>query len=319
MRAADPRPTLPAGYSTAPDFVRTSGHKPLVTVAIPAFNRPALLREALASVAAQKDFTAFEVVVCDDGGLPETREVVEACTVPELRFYVNRSRLGAVQNWNRCIALAVAPWVTLLHEDDLLYPWCLAHLAERLHPGLAAVSVRCVQGATPPALAEPTSARPSRRYAPLWFLKSSMTPFPGVVFGREIALKIGGFDARDGGIADYAFWYALAGQGNIETLREPAAFYRVADGQWTEAAWPGMLRCGHLLRQRIAREQLATQPRIGRWLARFYTARMAKAYARRFSARPAVLIRAERLGRIPFGWIPSGWVWVFLQWLAHRR
>jgi glycosyltransferase involved in cell wall biosynthesis len=281
-----------------PDFIRTVPRTPLITIAIPAYNRPHLLREALASIAAQRECDDFEVLVCDDGGLAETRRVVEAAALPRLRFYVNRTRLGAVQNWNRCLALATGRWVTILHEDDTLYPWFLASIMPRLRPGLAALAVRCAQSDAPPVLDPPAPGRAPRAYARPWFLKSSMTPFPGVVFPRELALKIGGFDPREGGIADYAFWYALARAGRIETLPVTAAFYRVSEAQWTARAWPEMLRRAHLLRLRIARAEFPRHPRLGRWLARFYTARMARSYAHRFKETPATLVRAHSFRRI---------------------
>jgi glycosyltransferase involved in cell wall biosynthesis len=304
----------PLGHlALAPDFARTGPGQPVVTVGIPAYNRPELLRQTLASLAAQRDGPAFEVIVCDDGALPATREIVESSALPCLRYYLNRPALGAVGNWNRCLALATAPWVTILHEDDALYPWFFATVAPHLRPALSGVAVRCIQATAPPLIPPPARRAPPRRYAPVWFLKSSMTPFPGVVFPRELGLRLGGFDPRQGSLADYAFWYDLAAAGRIETLPTTAAFYRISEGQWTDREWPTMLRRAHLLRLRIAREQLPHSLRLGRWLARFYTGRMARSYARRFPAKPATLTRALRFQRIPFAWLPSGWVWKFLQ------
>ena len=74
-----------------------------------------------------------------------------------------------------------------------------------------------------------------------------------------------------------------------------------------------MLRGSHLLRLRIAREQCRRLPRLGRWIVRFYTSRLARSYARRFPEKPAGLARAGRLALIPFGWVPSGWVWQCLR------
>src|SRR4051812_10481047 len=146
-------PACGAPADAAPDFSRVGSRAPLITVAIPAYNRPRLLREALASIAAQRAFDNFEVVVCDDGGLRETRDVVESCDLPNVRYYANRDRLGAIGNWNRCIQLAAGRWVTVLHEDDLLYPWFLSTVAPHLQSGVAAVAVRCSQGEHPLAIA----------------------------------------------------------------------------------------------------------------------------------------------------------------------
>jgi glycosyltransferase involved in cell wall biosynthesis len=288
---------------------------PLVSFGLPAYNRPGLLAEALAGIAAQTAAVDYEVVVCDDGDRAEARRLTEAFPGGRGRYLANRPALGAVGNWNRCLREARGRWVSVLHEDDTLYPWWLASVLPRLQDDVAAVCTRTVQGATPPALDAPVGVRPPAgwRYRPAYFLKSSMSPFPGVLIRRDVATALGGFDERWGPLADYEFWYRLACAGPVEVMRTRAAFYRVSSGQWTEQAWERMLRLAHLLRLRIAREQFSDRPRAGRWLARYYTYRHARSYARRFPNRPAGLTRALRLGRIPLSGIPSGWVWAALK------
>jgi glycosyltransferase involved in cell wall biosynthesis len=252
-------------------------------------------------------------VVCDDGALPETAAVVAGFPAARFAYFRNEPPLGGVGNWNRCLQRARGRWVMILHDDDTLFPWYLDTVTPRLHDGLSAVCSLVVQGPAPPALPAYTGTPEVRRYPPVYFLKSSFTPFPGVLFRRDLGLRLGGFDSRWGPLADYEFWYRLAASGPVEVVRAVAAFYRLSGGQWTESQWPTMLRQMHLLRLRIAREQLAGRPRLGRWLARFFTSRSARAFARRFSERPAGLARAQRLGRIPFARLPSGWVWQFVK------
>lgn len=289
---------------------------PRFTFGVPAFQRPHLLRETLASLAALHGGHDFEVVVCDDGGRPETAAVVAEFPADRFCLYQHRPALGGVANWNRCLQHARGRWVMILHEDDTLYPWYLDTVAPRLRDGLAAACTVVVQGATPPALPRYTGQPTVRPYRPVYFLKGSFTPFPGVLFPRELGLRLGGFDPRWGPLADYEFWYRLAAAGPVEVVRAVGAFYRVAPGQWTESQWPVMLRQMHLLRRRIAREQLPGRPRLGRWLARFFTYRSARAFARRFPERPAGLTRALAFGRIPLAGLPSGWVWRFVKLLA---
>jgi hypothetical protein len=140
-----------------------------------------------------------------------------------------------------------------------------------------------------------------------------MTPFPGVLIRRDLALGLQGFDERWGPLADYEFWYRLACAGPVEVVRAVGAFYRVAPGQWTDGEWGRMLGLAHLLRLRIARDQFPAAPRRGRWFARFFTCRNGQSYARRFPERPASLQRALRFGRIPGAGLPSGWVWQALK------
>lgn len=285
---------------------------PLITFGIPAYNRPALLAETLASIAAQTADIDYEVIVCDDGGLPETASLI--ARFPSDRFFHvrNATRLGPVQNWNECIRRARGQWVSILHEDDTLYPWFLATVRAHLLPGAAAICTRVSTGTVPPRVEPPHDNAGTRNYPPLYFIKSSMTPFPGVLFPRELGLRLGGFDERAGPLADYEFWYRLACAGRITVIRETAAFYRVTDDQWTARAWPVMLRQTHLLRLRIAREQLRSR-HLARWFARFFTYRNALSYQRRFLQRPATLARVLRFKKIPLSYLPSGWTWAVLR------
>ena len=204
-----------------------------------------------------------------------------------------------------------------MDEDDLLLDGCFARVAEYLRPGVTALAVRCASGSILPAgRAAGQSRRRPRRYRPEHFLKSAMTPFPGVFLRREAARDLGGFDDAWGPLADYEFWYRLGCYGPVWFLPETFAFYRVRENQWTARAWPEMIRRTHLLRLAIAREQFPAHPRLGRWLARFFTSRNVDSYARRFTGGSTSLHRGRALGRIPARCLPSGWVWLGLRGLA---
>lgn len=290
---------------------------PFLTIGIPTYKRPALLAKALNSIRNQIGLSGVEVLVCDDGNLPLTRDVVAQCGIPRVRHIVNETRLGAVENWNQCLALSSGKWVTILHDDDVLYPWFFASIKSHLIEEVAAVAVRCDRGAEPPSNLRYQPSPGYAAYAAGWFLKSSPTPFPGMVFSRRIAGQIGGFDPRKGGLADYTFWYELALRGEVRRLQVTAAFYRTNQGQWTDQEWPSMLRKAHLLRLRIAAEQLSRFPRARRWIARFYTSRMARSYHRQYGNDQLVLKRSLRFKSIFGGKIPSGWVWLFLRLLVQ--
>jgi glycosyltransferase involved in cell wall biosynthesis len=290
---------------------------PLVTIAIPAFNRPGLLAETLASIAAQTARLPFEVIVCDDGLMPETREVVERFRGNGFIYLPNPVMLGAVGNWNRCLEMATGDWVMILHEDDTLYPWYLECILPRLFNGTIAVCTRTSRGVTPPHARRPQGIAHVTEYLPRYFLKSSMTPFPGVMMRRDVALRLGGFDEAWGPIADYEFWYRLACAGRVEVVSTVGAFYRVAPGQWTERIWHRMLRLTHLLRLRIAREQFPGSRRLGRWTARFFTSRNARRYGMRFGSGTSVLRRCLQMGAMPAARLPAGWVWQALKFASR--
>jgi glycosyltransferase involved in cell wall biosynthesis len=291
---------------------------PLVTIAVPAYNRPALLAEALASIARQTVRIPIEVVVCDDGRMEETRAVVRGFGRHDYVYLPNEVKLGAVGNWNRCLSVARGKFVMVLHEDDALYPWYLESVLPRLREGVSAVCMKTTRGAVQPTVARPGGAE-SVEYPPEFFLKSSMTPFPGVLMRKDIAVRLGGFDERWGPIADYEFWYRLACAGRVEVVRAVGAFYRVGPNQWTELVWERMLRLTHLLRLRIAREQFPAKPRVARWTARFFTCRNARCYRDRFGAGQEVLQRCLRMGRTVLASVPAGWVWQALKFASGAK
>lgn len=313
------RSDLPTEHATRPASAPgVPAAAPLVSVVIPAFNRPHLLKQALSSIAAQTLRVPLEVIVCDDGALEETRRVVEQFDNPLFRYLRNPAKLGAVGNWNRCLDEASGRWVMILHEDDMLYPWFLEFTLPRLEAGAAAACMMTSRGEQMPPARRPSAAPSVLEYHPGFFLKSSMTPFPGVLMRRDLAMHLGGFDERWGPIADYEFWYRLACAGRVDVVRAVGAFYRVAPGQWTERTWCRMLRLAHLLRLRVAREQFPGSPRTGRALARFFTLGAARCYLRRFGSGPADLLRCMGFSRCLLCRVPRGWVWEALKFASRR-
>ena len=320
------------------------------------YNRPQLLREAIASAWKQTGSAFDEIVITDDLGSSETLPAIaqfvselgsdETAPAPanredsfarklatRLRYSANPRRLGGVANWNRGLELASGDWVTVLHEDDSLLPHFLQTVLPHIGVGVAAVAVRVLQGrelAT--AETRPCSGR-AREYPPQHFLKSAMTPFPGVLLSRECVRALGGFDPKWGALADYEFWYRVSGYGKLIFVDVPAAFYRVSDEQWTSRAWPEMLGQTLRLRHQIAREQFPHYPRLGKWVARFFTLRNARSYFRRYGVGPStesaavatkggptdaitLTHRFQRLQRQPLSWLPSGWVWALVRLLT---
>lgn len=111
----------------------------LVSICIPTYRRPELLREALESCLAQT-YPAIEVVICDDSPDAQSEAVARSIGKPAvLRYYRNRPALGQAENVNRLFDLAQGDRLLLLHDDDLLLPRAVEQLADcwRQEPGLA--------------------------------------------------------------------------------------------------------------------------------------------------------------------------------------
>jgi glycosyltransferase involved in cell wall biosynthesis len=99
---------------------------PLITVAIPTFNRPALLREALESVLRQ-DLKDFEVLVADDASSYDVASLIARFGDPRLRLIRQPRNVGMLRNWRTALCSATTRYVATMDDDDL---WLPHHLSE---------------------------------------------------------------------------------------------------------------------------------------------------------------------------------------------
>jgi glycosyltransferase involved in cell wall biosynthesis len=107
-----------------------------LSVCIPAYNRPAELRQLLDSVFAQ-DYAHYEVVICEDCSpqRAEIRAVVEryAAEHPDcIRYVENAENLGYDGNFRGLIRQSTGDYCFIVGNDDLVAPGALATVAAAL-------------------------------------------------------------------------------------------------------------------------------------------------------------------------------------------
>jgi glycosyltransferase involved in cell wall biosynthesis len=92
-----------------------------VSVVIPTYRRPLLVKRALRSALGQS-FGAIEVIVVTDGPDPELAAELEAIGDRRLHIIQLSENRGANAARNAGVAAAHAPWVALLDDDDQWLP-----------------------------------------------------------------------------------------------------------------------------------------------------------------------------------------------------
>ncbi len=92
------------------------------TVMIPTYRRLDILKEAVKSVLDQglKSSLAVIIVDNDDKGDQNLDDYAYSLRDSNVALYRNKSNLGMVGNWNRCIELSVTDRLIILHDDDLM-------------------------------------------------------------------------------------------------------------------------------------------------------------------------------------------------------
>ena len=109
---------------------------PFFSIVVPTYNRADLILATVDSVLAQ-DFTAWELLIVDDGSTDDTAAVVAARPDPRLHYLLKaNAERGAARNYG--LARARGEYVLFLDSDDLLH---FNHLST-LHEGILAHSPR---------------------------------------------------------------------------------------------------------------------------------------------------------------------------------
>lgn len=112
--------------------------QPLLSIAIPTYNRAKELNAALAAVFAQidslgNDSLKVEVVVCSNGSTDGTDAVVRQHEHrPQLRYFVNDRNYGIDENIRRVVRHTRGEFVRLLSDDDTLVPGSIRKLLQTL-------------------------------------------------------------------------------------------------------------------------------------------------------------------------------------------
>jgi cellulose synthase/poly-beta-1,6-N-acetylglucosamine synthase-like glycosyltransferase len=99
---------------------------PKVTIAIPTYRRPDLLRQCVAGALAQT-VGEIEVLVSDNGNDGEVAEVVASFGDVRVMHAPLARNIGMAANMTRCLYLGTAPYVKVLQDDDVLMPDSIEH------------------------------------------------------------------------------------------------------------------------------------------------------------------------------------------------
>ena len=245
----------------------------LISVVIPTRNRAALLAAAIRSVQCQVH-REIEVVVVDDQSKDETAEMLHAVTLQDPRIRVVRGEgRGVAAARNAGLAVASAPWVAFLDDDDLWLPTALDQLlrfaaetgwvvaCETLRfrsddPDLTPQNV-LENRAVLDVLPWPSERLPGRINL-AEFLARPRIPIHAMLAPRSAIEDAGGFDERLSAAEDYHLWLRLAAKRPVDILRVPLALYRWHERQARRD------QLFHTLQTRYALELfLAVKPFVG--------------------------------------------------------
>ena len=197
-----------------------------VAVVIPTYNRPELLRRAVASAVAQEQVTT-EVIVVDDGSTPP----VDLGDLPGSVAMARTAGWGGVASArNLGATLARARWLAFLDDDDWWAPDHLRRLvsaADAAGAGFAYAATWDVDLAARQAVVR---SAPAPDGLALRLLHENAIGTPScVMVERSLFMKLGGFDRGLSVVADWDLWIRLARAAPAAAGATPTVAYAAHD------------------------------------------------------------------------------------------
>lgn len=219
---------------------------PLVSVCIPAYKGGLPLELAIESVLAQS-FRNLELIVVDDNSPDDTEmRLARFSADPRFTFQRNPINLGPQENWNRCLALARGRYFKLLPHDDVLQPECLARQVavldadhqQRLAFVFCARRVIGPDGRVIMHRGYPGARTGSldAKVAQMLCVRKGTNLFGepgGLLFRRQLASRVGSFDASNPYVVDLDYWFRLLVHGQAYYIDETLVDFRVSPTQWS--------------------------------------------------------------------------------------
>lgn len=161
-----------------------------ITVVIPVFNRPELVKRAVASILQQSE--ASSIIVVDDGSDPALQAFGPLAHPTVTIFRQVNAGGGAARN--RGVQFAKTEFVTFLDSDDEAEPgWLAALLSEFVDASVAAVCCGIVQVREGRVVG---NVLPSDLGRPFWGVRGLFTQGGTYALRRDIFLECGGFDEK---------------------------------------------------------------------------------------------------------------------------
>ncbi|PIW30994.1 MAG: hypothetical protein COW30_00820 [Rhodospirillales bacterium CG15_BIG_FIL_POST_REV_8_21_14_020_66_15] len=210
---------------------------PKVSVLMSVLNGEAYLAEAIDSVLAQT-FEDFEFLIVDNASTDGTAAIIAAYDDKRIVHLRNPDTLNLSQSLNKGLAAARGDYIARLDADDIAMPERLEKQARFLaaHPDVALVASAWTDfGDGVPLPGTPGPVPPPDHDALVSALaRSSILAHSSIMFRRQAALDIGGYDEAYAYCMDYLLYFRLAETHGLAALPEPLVAVRVHAGQITQ-------------------------------------------------------------------------------------
>ncbi|UQN09684.1 glycosyltransferase family 2 protein [Deinococcus sp. QL22] len=258
----------------------TESVSPVFSIIVAVYNAQRYLEETLRALSAQT-FSAFEVVMVNDGSTDQSAELAQKFCDQDPRFRLfHTPNQGISPTRNLAVQHATAPWIAVCDADDTWTPdklelqhrfiqqWAATQAEPMLALGTSGdlingkgEQIRMVNTQERPW---PTVLHDEATLHELHMINSS------VVFQREVFLRLGGYRAEYTPTEDTDLWVRFSEHGAVINMPDHLTHYRMHSSNISESHYPVMI----LNLYRIQANTERRRQQLPEWSAEQFTARM---------------------------------------------
>jgi glycosyltransferase involved in cell wall biosynthesis len=219
------------GGSSAREGAQAEPGAPLISVVIPAYNAEATVQETIESARAQT-FSAFELIVIDDGSTDGTPRRLGTIHDPRLQIF-RYPNAGLAVARNRGLEKSRGELVSFMDADDLWTPdkleLQLEALRRRPAAALAYSWTAFVDARGDFLFAKEPSSREGDVFADL-LRENFIASGSNILVRRACAVAVGGFDTTLHAAHDWNFCLQVAARWPFALVPRYQILYRISEG-----------------------------------------------------------------------------------------
>lgn len=211
--------------------------KNLITIAITTYKRTDYVRKALDSAINQTKPCRILLI---DNNSPhnEFETIVDSYKNADINFIKIDQTIPMDENFNNCFRYAETPWVTILHDDDMLHCQYVENslkILERYGEMVDGIVYSTfVSKREWEEINKVKKLTGDIRIMNPEYFYFYLIPFPGVLVKKDIALEFGGFNSEYYPTADLDFWYQYTSRiKKMFYVNQAMSFYRISPTQIT--------------------------------------------------------------------------------------
>lgn len=274
---------------------------PIVTIAIPTYNRAhQFLRSAIECALAQR-WSPLEVIVADNCSTDDTAAVVRSYPDSRLRYIRHENNIGANNNFNYCIRIAKGDYFLLLPDDDLIDPdmieVCMDAANRRIDFAVIRTGTRLLDGSGK-LLREIPNTAAGLNYVDFFrgWMRGEFTSYVcSTLFNTKLLREIGGLQSRNALYQDLIAIAKLVARAERCDVQGVKAGFRRHDANFgSGAAMRAWCEDGRQLAKTIA-EQAPSEGAALYGESMRYLCRTIYGYARSTIKTPAARYKAYRM------------------------